>query len=64
MAVVEYVRHIFLYEKPVGDSRIGHQRIVDLGCKAQDDPILGATATNNYLYLLTKNKLYQLQVKC
>lgn len=63
VAIVEHARHVFLYEKPIGSSRIGHQRIVDLGCEAQANPVLGATASNRYLYLLTKSKLYQLQVK-
>ncbi|XP_046624693.1 nudC domain-containing protein 1 isoform X1 [Neodiprion virginianus] len=62
VAIVEHARHVFLYEKPVGNSKIGHQRIVDLGCEVQANPVLGAAASNRYLYLLTKNKLYQLQM--
>ncbi|XP_012268085.2 nudC domain-containing protein 1 [Athalia rosae] len=62
VAIVEHARHIFLYEKPIGNSRIGHQRIIDLGCEAQANLVLGAVASNSHFYLLTKNKLYQLQL--
>ncbi|KAF7994049.1 hypothetical protein HCN44_011318 [Aphidius gifuensis] len=60
VAIIEHARHAFIYERPINNSTIAKQKIVDLGPDSQ--PIMGASATKNYLILLTKNKLYQLKI--
>ncbi|KAG7199156.1 hypothetical protein KM043_018045 [Ampulex compressa] len=60
VAILEHTRHIFLYEKPQLNTKIGKQWIVDLG--HQMHPIMGVVATNEYLIILTKDKLYRLQI--
>lgn len=60
VAIIEHTRHAFIYERPENNSTIAKQKIFDLGPNTA--PIMGAAATNDYLILLTKNKLYQLKV--
>ncbi|XP_015587369.1 nudC domain-containing protein 1 [Cephus cinctus] len=61
VAIVEHTRHSFLYDRPENGSPVAKQQIVDLG--PDTSPIMGAVATNKYLILLTKDKLYQLEIK-
>jgi len=61
MAIVEHTRHVFLYERPDVEAKSAKQRIVDLGCQAS--PIMGVVATNKYLIVLSKDKLYRLQIR-
>ncbi|KZC07704.1 PREDICTED: nudC domain-containing protein 1 [Dufourea novaeangliae] len=58
VAILEHARYIFLYKRPELNSQIEKQWIVDLG--PETFPIMGAVATNKYLTVLTKNKLYRL----
>ncbi|XP_043251111.1 nudC domain-containing protein 1 [Colletes gigas] len=60
VAILEHTRYIFLYRKPELNVQIGKQWIVDLSTEAY--PIMGAAATNEYLIVLTKNKLYRLHI--
>lgn len=60
VAIIEHIRHGFLYEKPDETARVAKQRIIDLGNNSQ--PIMGAIAMNEFIILLTKDKLYQLKV--
>lgn len=60
ITTVEHARHAFLYEKPQLDAKVSKQRILDFGDEVS--AILGAVTTNKYLIILTKNKLYQLEV--
>jgi len=60
MAIVEHTRHVFLYERPDVGAKSAKQRIVDLDCQAS--PIMGVVATNKYLIVLSKDKLYRLQI--
>ncbi|XP_053984300.1 nudC domain-containing protein 1 [Hylaeus volcanicus] len=60
VVILEHMRYIFLYKKPKLDDQIGKQWIVDLG--PGTDPIMGAAATNEYLIVLTRNKLYRLYI--
>ncbi|XP_043665320.1 nudC domain-containing protein 1 [Vespula pensylvanica] len=62
VAIIEHTRHVFLYEKPESGSEISKQWIVDLECDSSSSIIMGAVATNKYLIILTKNKLYHLQI--
>ncbi|XP_020300611.1 nudC domain-containing protein 1 [Pseudomyrmex gracilis] len=59
IAIVEHTRHIFLYDKPDVGEQIAKQRIVDLNCETA---IMGVVATNKYLIIITKDKLYRLQI--
>ncbi|KAL6267581.1 hypothetical protein P5V15_000655 [Pogonomyrmex californicus] len=60
IAIIEHARHVFLYEKPNIGEKIAKQKIVDLDCQAS--PIMGVVATNKYLIVLSKDKLYRLQI--
>ncbi|XP_076382225.1 nudC domain-containing protein 1 [Megalopta genalis] len=60
VAILEHTRYIFLYKRPELTIKVEKQWIVDLGTEAL--PIMGATATNKYLIILTKNKLYRLDI--
>ncbi|XP_011860424.1 PREDICTED: nudC domain-containing protein 1 isoform X2 [Vollenhovia emeryi] len=60
IAIVEHTRHVFLYERPAVGAKSAKQRIVDLDCQAS--PIMGVVATNKYLIVLSKEKLYRLQI--
>ncbi|XP_029659461.1 nudC domain-containing protein 1 isoform X1 [Formica exsecta] len=60
IAIVEHVRHVFLYEKPNDGAKTAKQRIIDLNCETS--PIMGAVATKKYLFVLSKDKLYRLQI--
>lgn len=60
IVIIEHARHAFIYEKPMNNSTIAKQIIVDLGPDSK--PIMGASATKNKLILLTQNKLYQLKI--
>ncbi|XP_063993014.1 nudC domain-containing protein 1 [Diachasmimorpha longicaudata] len=60
VAIIEHNRHSFIYAKPGLDARVSKQQIVDLGSESL--PIMGAIATDDYLVLLTQNKLYRLKV--
>ncbi|KAK2588337.1 hypothetical protein KPH14_004353 [Odynerus spinipes] len=62
VAIIEHTRHVFIYEKPETGSQIGKQWIVDLECDSSSSVIMGVAATNKYLIILTKNKLYHLQI--
>lgn len=62
VAIVEHTRHVFLYEKPETNSQIGKQWIIDLESDSSASVIMGVVATNKYLIILTKNKLYHLQM--
>jgi len=61
MAIVEHTRHVFLYERPDVGAKSAKQRIVDLDYQAS--PIMGVVATNKYLIVLSKDKLYRLQIR-
>ncbi|XP_066586804.1 nudC domain-containing protein 1 [Prorops nasuta] len=61
IGIIEHTRHIFLYQRPELNGITGKQRIIDLGSEAT--PIMGAIATNKFLILLTKNKLYLLKME-
>ncbi|CAL7938766.1 unnamed protein product [Xylocopa violacea] len=60
VAILEHTRYIFLYKRPEPNVQIGKQWIVDLG--TESCPIMGAVAINKYLIVLTKNKLYRLNI--
>ncbi|XP_012522265.1 nudC domain-containing protein 1 [Monomorium pharaonis] len=60
IAIVEHTRHVFVYERPDVRAGSAKQRIVDLNCEAS--PIMGVVATNKFLIVLSKDKLYRLQV--
>ncbi|CAK9801120.1 NudC domain-containing protein 1 [Anthophora quadrimaculata] len=60
VAILEHTRYIFLYKKPEPNVEVGKQWIVDLG--TETCPIMGAAATNKYLIVLIKNKLYRLNI--
>lgn len=60
IAIVEHTRHVFLYEKPDDGAKTAKQRIVDLNYETS--PIMGAVATKKYLFVLSKDKLYRLQI--
>ncbi|XP_017790405.1 PREDICTED: nudC domain-containing protein 1 [Habropoda laboriosa] len=60
VAILEHTRYIFLYKKPEANVEVGKQWIVDLG--TETCPIMGAAATNKYLIVLIKNKLYRLNI--
>ncbi|XP_072753953.1 nudC domain-containing protein 1 [Anoplolepis gracilipes] len=60
IAIIEHTRHVFLYEKPDDGSKTAKQRIIDLNCETS--PIMGAVATKEYLFVLSKDKLYCLQI--
>lgn len=60
VAILEHTRYIFLYKRPESNVEIGKQWIVDLAMESC--PIMGATATNEYLIILTKNKFYRLNI--
>nr|XP_003706565.1 PREDICTED: nudC domain-containing protein 1 isoform X1 [Megachile rotundata]XP_012148171.1 PREDICTED: nudC domain-containing protein 1 isoform X1 [Megachile rotundata]XP_012148172.1 PREDICTED: nudC domain-containing protein 1 isoform X1 [Megachile rotundata] len=60
VAILEHTRYIFIYKKPETNIQVGKQWIVDLG--TETCPIMGAVATNKYLIVLTKKKLYRLQI--
>lgn len=60
IAIVEHTRHVFLYDRPDVGAKFAKQRIVDLDCQAS--PIMGVVATNKYLTVLSKDKLYRLQI--
>ncbi|XP_060829404.1 nudC domain-containing protein 1 isoform X1 [Bombus pascuorum] len=60
VAIIEHIRYIFLYKRPESNIEVGKQWIVDLGIETY--PIMGAAATNRYLIILTKNKLYRLNI--
>ncbi|KAI4497903.1 hypothetical protein M0802_007019 [Mischocyttarus mexicanus] len=62
VAIIEHTRHVFIYERPENSSQISKQWIVDLECDSPSSVIMGAVATNEYLIILTKNKLYHLQI--
>ncbi|XP_015184696.1 PREDICTED: nudC domain-containing protein 1 [Polistes dominula] len=62
VAIIEHKRHVFLYERPENNSQISKQWIVDLEYDSPSSIIMGAVATNKYLIILTKNKLYHLQI--
>jgi len=48
-----------LYEKPEDGAKTAKQRIIDLNCETS---IMGAVATKKYLFVLSKDKLYRLQI--
>ncbi|XP_076294331.1 nudC domain-containing protein 1 isoform X1 [Lasioglossum baleicum] len=60
VAILEHTRYIFLYKRPELTAQVEKQWIVDLGTDSL--PIMGATATNKYLIVLTKNKIYRLGI--
>ncbi|XP_078037029.1 nudC domain-containing protein 1 [Augochlora pura] len=60
VAILEHTRYIFLYKRPDLTVEVEKQWIVDLGTETL--PIMGATATSNYLFVLTKNTLYRLDI--
>lgn len=60
VAILEHTRYIFLYKRPELNVQIGKQWIIDLDSETY--PIMGAVATNKYLIILTKNKLYRLNI--
>ncbi|XP_034950207.1 nudC domain-containing protein 1 [Chelonus insularis] len=60
IAIIEHSKYGFLYERPNKNERVAKQRIIDLGSDTQ--PILGAVATNENIFILTKDKLYSLKV--
>ncbi|XP_018350171.1 PREDICTED: nudC domain-containing protein 1 [Trachymyrmex septentrionalis] len=61
IAIVKHTRHVFLYERPDVEAKSAKQRIIDLDCQAS--PIMGVVATNKYLIVLSKDKLYRLQIR-
>lgn len=61
VAILEHTRYIFLYKRPEPNVQVGKQWIVDLGTETR--PIMGTVATNKYLIVLTKNKLYRLNIR-
>ncbi|CAD6222393.1 GSCOCG00000948001-RA-CDS [Cotesia congregata] len=60
VAIIEHKRHGFLYEKPQQHADVAKQKIIDLGTDSTS--IMGAIATDNYIILLTQDKLYKLNV--
>lgn len=60
VAILEHTRYIFLYERPNSDITVGRQWLLDLGPDSL--PIMGAAATNNYLIVLSTDKVYRLQI--
>ncbi|KAH0533773.1 nudC domain-containing protein 1 [Cotesia glomerata] len=60
VAIIEHKRHGFLYEKPQQNALVAKQKIIDLGIDST--LIMGAIATDNYIILLTQDKLYKLNV--
>lgn len=59
VALIEHLRHIFIYEKPDKDAKVSRQRIIDIDTES---PILGARILQNDLLVLTTNKLYRVQI--
>ncbi|XP_017760282.1 PREDICTED: nudC domain-containing protein 1 [Eufriesea mexicana] len=60
VAILEHTRYIFLYKRPESNIQVEKQWIVDLG--TETCPIMGAVAINKYLIILTRNKLYRLNI--
>lgn len=61
IAIVEHARHVFLYDRPDVGAMTAKQRIVDMN--SETSPVMGVVATNEYLIILSKDKLYRLQVR-
>ncbi|EZA47477.1 hypothetical protein DMN91_005326 [Ooceraea biroi] len=60
IAIVEHTRHVFLYNKPDVDAQTAKQRIIDINYETS--PIMGVVAMDRYLIILSKDKLYRLEI--
>lgn len=60
VVIIEHIRHAFVYEQPGTKAKVAKQKIADLGVESM--AIMGAAAMDDYLILLTANKLYKLKI--
>ncbi|XP_057329687.1 nudC domain-containing protein 1 [Microplitis mediator] len=60
VAIIGHKKRGLLYEKPQQNALVAKQKIIDIG--VDSTAILGAVATDNFIILLTQDKLYKLNV--